>query len=177
MGRRKDHFPERGPVRRGKPLTAFRFPDPFRTPGRRLFVRIAAVVIFAAALLYALFAPPRFPLGDEYLFSPADGSLRESMIIEPGGRILLGPSDIRLWGRYPVVYGLEKGGEGERRFLLDMKDHSFRLFPSKEEPDEAEFGQILQKNDLRMEDVVSLGELIRGPRETRMRLKALLGKR
>ena len=140
-------------------------------------MRAAAILIFGAALLYALFAPPRFPLGDEYLFSPADGSLRESMIIEPGGRVLLGPSDIRLWGRYPLIYGLEKSAGGERKFLLDMKDHTFRIFPSAEEADEAEFEQILRKNDFRMEDAVSLRELIRGPRETRMRLKTLLGKR
>ena len=157
-------------------MTAFRFPDPFRTPGRRLFARAAAVLILSAALLYALFAPPRFPLGDEYLFSPADGSLTKSMIIEPGGRILLGPSDIRLWGRYPIVYGSENGAEGERRFILDMKDHSFRIFPAAEEKDETEFDLILQKNGFRMDEAVSLQELIRGSREKRMRLKKLLEK-
>ena len=148
MGRRKDHFPERGPVRRGKPLTAFRFPDPFRTPGRRLFVRIAAVVIFAAALLYALFAPPRFPLGDEYLFSPADGSLRESMIIEPGGRILLGPSDIRLWGRYPWVYGTSDQPDSAR-FYLNLEDHSFHVFPESGKDDSSgpdEFDRFLAEH-------------------------------
>ena len=158
-------------------MTAFRIPDPFRTPGRRLFIRIIAVLIFAAALLYALFAPPRFHLGDEYLFSPADRSLQKSMIIEPGGRILLGPSDIRLWGRYPLIYGLENGAEGERRFILDMKDHTFRIFPPAGEQDEEDFELILQKNGFRMDEVVSLSELIRGPREKRMRLKKLLGKR
>ena len=157
-------------------MTAFSFPDPFRTPGRRLFIRIAAVLIFAAALLYALFAPPRFPLGDEYLFSPADRSMQKSMIIEPGGRILLGPSDIRLWGRYPLIYGLEKSTEGERLFILDMKDHTFRIFSPAEKTDEDEFELILQKNGFRMDEVVSLQELIRGPREKRMRLKQLLGK-
>ena len=160
-------------------MRPFRLPGLFRTPGQRLFLRAAAIVIFAAALLYAVFAPPRFPLGDEYLFSPADGSLRESMIIEPGGRILLGPSDIRLWGRYPLIYGMEKSAGGERKFILDMKDHSFRLFPSADgdKTDEEDFELILRKNGFRMEDAVSLGELIRGPGETRMRLKALLGKR
>lgn len=158
-------------------MTNIRIPDPFRTPGLRLFLRIVAVVIFAAALLYALFAPPRFPLGDEYLFSPADRSLRQAMIIEPGGRILIGPSDIRLWGCYPIVYGMENSAEGERRFVLDMKDHSFRIFPSTEGKDEEDFEHVLQENGLRMENLVSLSELIRGPKETRMRLKRLLGKR
>ena len=160
-------------------MRPFRLPGLFRTPGQRLFLHAAAIVIFAAALLYAVFAPPRFPLGDEYLFSPADGSLRESMIIEPGGRILLGPSDIRLWGRYPLIYGMEKGADGERKFILDMKDHSFRLFPPADgdKTDEEDFELILRKNGFRMEDAVALGELIRGPGETRMRLKALLGKR
>ena len=58
-----------------------------------------------------------------------------------------------------------------------MKDHSFRLFSPSEESDEQEFERILRKNEFRMEDTLSLRELIRGPRETRMRLKSLLGKR
>lgn len=154
-------------------MKRFNVPDPFRTPGRRLCLHVVVIAIFAAAILYALFAPPRFSLGDEYLFSPADKSLQKSMIIEPGGRVLLGPSDIRLWGHYPIVYGLEKNAERERQFILDMREHTLRLFPPE---DEEEWRSILQKNEFRMEDAVSLRELIRGPRETRMRLKTLLGK-
>ena len=155
-------------------MKAFKIRDPFRTPGRRRAVRIAAVLIFAAAILYAVFSPPRFPLGDEYLFSPADSGMRNALIIEPGGRILLGPSDIRLWGRYPLVYGFEKNAEGERQFLLDMKEHTFRLFPP---DDEEDFLSILRKNGFDREDAVSLRELYKGPRERRIRLKNLLGKR
>ena len=154
-------------------MKRFKFPDLVRTPGQRRCLRVLVIAIFAVALLYALFAPPRFFLGDEYLFSPADSSLQSSMIIEPGGRVLLGPSDIRLWGRYPLVYGLEKNAKGERRFLLDMKEHSLRFFPA---DDEEEWESVMRKNGFRMEDTVSLGELIQGPRETRMLLKTLLGK-
>ena len=148
-----------------------------RSKKLRILLRVAAVLIFAAAILYALFSPPRFPLGDEYLFSPADSSLRNAMIIEPGGRVLLGPSDIRLWGTYPYVYGREKGAEGDRFFLLDMKEHSFRLFPSgSEKNDEEEFESFLRKHCFLLEDAVSLHDLFRGPKETRMRLKQLLGR-
>lgn len=161
-------------------MSRFRIPDPFRTPGRRRAAQIAALLIFAAAVLYAVFSPPRFPLGDEYIFSPADRDMHNAMIIEPGGRVLLGPSDIRLWGRYPYVYGLEKSAQGEQYFILDMKDHSFRLFPVREdgkEEDEDEFESFLGKNGFRMEHAVSLRELFQGPRELRMNLKQLLGKR
>ena len=113
-------------------MTPLRIPDPFRTPGWRLAARIAAVLIFAAALLYALFSPPRFPLGDEYILAPVDAAMRNSVILEPGGRVLLGPSELRLWGRYPFVYGTETCAEGENHFILNMKDHSFRLFPASE---------------------------------------------
>lgn len=154
-------------------MKRFKIPNPVRTPGQRRCLRVVVIAIFAVALLYALFSPPRFPLGDEYLFSSADSSLQSSMIIEPGGRVLLGPSDIRLWGRYPLVYGLEKSAKGERRFILDMKEHTLRLFPP---DDEEEWESVMLKNGFRMEDAVSLGELIRGPRENRMRLKTLLGK-
>jgi len=181
MGRRKDPLPERGPVRRGKPLSRFRIPDPFRTPGRRRAAQIAALLIFAAAVLYAVFSPPRFPLGDEYIFSPADRDMHKSMIIEPGGRVLLGPSDIRLWGRYPYVYGLEKSAQGEQFFILDMKDHSLQVFPAredgKEEENEDEFESFLEKNGFRMEYAISLHDLFQGPRELRMNLKQQLGKR
>ena len=164
MGRRPNSLPERGPIRRGKPLSRFRIPDPFRTPGRHR----------AAQILYAVFSPPRFPLGDEYLLSPAGRDMHNAMLIEPGGRVLLGPSDIRLWGRYPYVYGLEKGVQGERRFLLDMKEHTFRLFPP---DDEEDFESVLQKNGFDMEDTVTLRELFKGPRELRMELKQRLGRR
>ena len=104
------------------------------------------------------------------------------MLIEPGGRVILGPSDIRLWGRYPFLYGLEKGEDGEKRFLLDMKEHTIRFFPAsgemeEEEEEEDEFEVFLRKNGFRLEDAVSLHDLFHGPRERRMRLKQLLGKR
>ena len=162
-------------------MSRFHIPDVLQSKGQRRAVRIIAVLIASAALLYAIFSPPRFPLGDEYIFSPADGEMRNTMIIEPGGRIVLGPSDIRLWGCYPFVYGTEKSEKGETRFILDIKEHTFQTFPVSENgenrEEEEEFESFLRKNGFRIEYTVSLHDLFQGPEELRLHLKQLLGKR
>ena len=138
-----------------------------------LVYRVLIPAVVLAAILYVFFVPPSFSMGADYVFHPASGGGDISTIQAPGGKTLLGPSHIRLWGRYPYVCG-STGNPDAPVFSLNMESHEFRTFSSAEDGD---FQAALKHAGCTMDDFLSLRELFsRGERakECRLLLRELL---
>ena len=90
----------------------------------RFVLRIVIPAAAVAAILYALFSPAVFQLDENYYFS------REGIRVT-GGEAVVPGRDIRLWGRYPWVYG-ERGGDA---FLLNLDETKAEIFTESERKD------------------------------------------
>ena len=148
-------------------------------PVRKIVLRILLPAVVLAAVLFALLSPPRFAMGDGYLFYPSDRTRGLSLILAPGGRPVLGPARIRLWGRYPWVYGTSDQPDSAR-FYLNLEDHSFHVFPESGKDDSSgpdEFDRFLAEHGFSLSSAVSWAELYTGPKERRLLLKSLLGRK
>lgn len=126
--------------------------------GKRIHIFICRVLIPAvalAAILYTVFAPPSFMMGQDYVFLSVSRKEDLAVIRAPGGKTLIGPSSIRLWGRYPYVCG--RAGEADASFFsLNMETHDFRTFASEEDED---FHRSLEYAGCTTGDFISLHEL------------------
>lgn len=68
-----------------------------------------------AAILYSIFSTPVFQLDENYYFT---GNSRSGEIRVTGGDTVIPRGDLRLWGKYPWIYGtLDDGG-----FVIDLKE-------------------------------------------------------
>ena len=138
-----------------------------------LVYRILIPAVVLAAILYVLFVPPSFSMGADYVFHPASGEEDLATIQAPGGRTLLGPSHIRLWGRYPYVCG-STGDPDAPVFSLNMESHDFRTFSSAGDED---FQADLRRAGCTEGDFISLHELFSRDgqaKERRLLLRELL---
>ena len=132
-----------------------------------LVYRILIPVVALAAILYAVFAPPSFQMGADYVFHSVSPEHDLAVIQAPGGKTLLGPSVIRLWGKYPYVCGTT-GIPDAPFFSLDMENHAFRTFESEEDED---FRHDLERAGCTADEFVSLRELFeRDDRSKRRRM-------
>ncbi len=102
------------------PLASFR-EKPFVRRMNRIIFRIVAPVLGAALVIYACFSPSVIQLDDDYYFA-ADG------IRVTGGTHAVGPGKVRLWGRYPWVYGTVDG----KGFAVNLKEAEVEIFASPE---------------------------------------------
>lgn len=142
----------------------------------RLVLCCVVPLLAAAAVCYAVFAPAVFQLNEDYYFTRGEsggGDLRA------GGRTLL--RDVRLWGRYPYVYGsgLQAPGTARVSFLLDLKENNLRTFSDAEtESPGNEFDAFLLKNGADLSDCRTWHELFEpadgSGKITRQRLKKAL---
>lgn len=116
----------------------------------RIVLGIFLPVIAAAVVCLCLFSSPKLTMGDGYLFGSAGGDGLRSIIYSPGGDVLLGPAEIRLWGAYPIVYGTSDLPDCAF-FILDLKEHTLRKFAKDANPEKRkEFEQTLQKHDFQL---------------------------
>ena len=120
----------------------------------RIVLGIFLPVVAAGALFICFFSAPKLTMGDGYLFGSAGGEGHRSVIYSPGGDILLGPAEIRLWGAYPIVYGTTDLPECSR-FILDLEEHTFRKIPQNANAEELqEFDRTLAKYNFQLSHVV-----------------------
>lgn len=138
-----------------------------------LVYRILIPVVALAAILYAVFAPPSFQMGADYVFHSVSPERDLAVIQAPGGKTLLGPSVIRLWGKYPYVCGTT-GMPDAPFFSLNMETHAFRTFSSEADED---FRHDLECAGCTVHEFVSLRELFakdERSKQRRMLLRELL---
>ncbi len=128
----------------------------------RIVLRIIAPVLGAVLVVYALMSPPVFQLDEDYYFTA--NSIRVT-----GGQNVIGPGDVRLWGRYPWVYGTVDGCG----FSLNLKEKDAEVFESEEK-----FRRFLEEEQLNPALCKSWQELSASDAsDLRHALKALLQKR
>ncbi len=87
----------------------------------RIVLRVVAPVLGAALVVYACFSPAVFQLDEDYYFTAA--GIRVS-----GGKTVVGPGEVRLWGRYPWVYGTVDG----KGFSVNLKTNDVEHFETEE---------------------------------------------
>ena len=135
----------------------------------RIVLGVFLPVVVIAALFICFCSPPKLTMGDGYLFGSAGGDGHRSVIYSPGGDVLLGPAEIRLWGAYPIVYGTADLPECSR-FILDLEDHTFRKIPQNANAEESkEFDQILAKYNFQLTQTVDWHTLFGDGSDPRLR--------
>lgn len=142
---------------------------------RIVFCGIVPVLV-VAVLCLSLFSPPKLTMGDGYLFGSAGGDGTRSVIYSPGGDVLLGPAQIRLWGTYPLVFGTTDLPDCAY-FILNLQEHTLQKIAENAKPEEKkEFEQILKKYDFQLVQTVDWKTLFRDRDNTMLRrtLKDLL---
>ena len=134
----------------------------------RIVLRVVIPAAAAAAILYALFSPAVFQLDENYYFS------REGIRVTGGDAVVAG-RDIRLWGRYPWVYG-ERGGDA---FLLDLSGTKAEIFSSREREDpDCRFHTVVRTQGLDLRLCRSWEDLFHSAegKKLRMELKKALSR-
>jgi len=135
----------------------------------RIVLCVIVPVVAAAALLYALFAPSVFQLDENYY-------LTSTGVRVTGGNPVVDGENVRLWGKYPWVYGESDGGF----FLIDLSEAKVEHFTAEEVKDPGcRYHTVLRTKSLDPAACRTWKELYTAPggRDLRLRLKEALLRR
>lgn len=139
----------------------------------RIVFGVFAPILAAAALLFMFFAPPVFQIDGTYCLA---GSGEGSELRENGGSVLAGPGLVRIWGKYPWLFGTT-GDPARPFFILNFGKKEFRAFSGAETAKPGnEFEVFLKRNGFSTEQCLSWDDLYRRPdgKKHRQQLKKLL---